>query len=368
MRIAVFVAVVQSILFLGHAIIYETWMVLWGAPGASVLLAVRVMLAFLSVSFVAASILAFRFANPFVRGFYCLAAGWLGLLNFFLCGACLTWIAYGLARVLGWGASGQPLIAAFFVLAVVVSFYGIVNASRVRTKRISLKLPNLPESWRGRTAVLVSDTHLGHVRNYGFSRRIVTMLCALRPDVVFIAGDLYDGTRADLHRLAEPWSQLSAPLGAFFVAGNHEEFTDPPKYLDAVRSAGIRVLNNEKVIVDGLQIVGTDYRASVRPRRFESVLRAAALDPHRASILLSHAPRHLPIAERAGISLQLSGHTHRGQVLPVRWIVERIFGPYAYGLHPFGKMMVYTSCGAGTWGPPLRVGADPEIVLIRFDS
>ena len=103
------------------------------------------------------------------------------------------------------------------------------------------------------------------------------------------------------------------------------------------------------------------------PNRFESILGSLAIDSNRASILLSHAPHHLEIPERAGISLQLSGHTHHGQMVPSSWIVERIFGPYAYGLHAFGNMMVYTSCGAGTWGPPMRVGTDPEVVLIRFE-
>ena len=93
--------------------------------------------------------------------------------------------------------------------------------------RVTIKLANLPDSWRGRTAALVSDTHLGHVRNRRFLRRIVALLTRLRPDVVFIAGDVYDGTRADADRLAEPWSRLSAPLGAYFVGGNHEEFTSP---------------------------------------------------------------------------------------------------------------------------------------------
>ena len=366
-RIAVFVAIVQLILLLGHAAVYETWIGLWGAPSASVLLWFRVAIAVLAASFVVASILAFWFSNAFVRAFYSIAAGWLGFLNFFLCGTVLSWVAYGLAWALGWRASGRPIVTVFFFLAAIVSVYGIVNAGRVRIKRISVKLPNLPEAWRGRTAALVSDLHLGHVRGYRFSRRIVAMISALRPEIVFIAGDLYDGTRADLHRLAEPWSQLSAPLGIYFVAGNHEEFTEPTKYLDAVRGAGIRVLNNEKAIVDRMQLVGVNYHSSVNPRRFGSILRDVALDPNCASILLSHAPHRLPIAEQAGISLQLSGHTHRGQLIPARWMVERIFGPYAHGLHPFGNMMVYTSSGAGTWGPPLRVGTDPEIVLIRFD-
>ena len=95
-------------------------------------------------------------------------------------------------------------------------------------------------------------------------------------------------------------------------------------------------------------------------------LERAEIDRNQASILLSHSPRALPIAEDAGISLQLSGHTHRGQIFPFTWFTRRIFGEYTYGLKRFGELMVYTSSGAGTWGPPLRVGTQPEIVLIQF--
>ena len=192
------------------------------------------------------------------------------------------------------------------------------------------------------------------------------MLAELKADVIFIAGDLYDGLATDVNGLAGTWSSLKAPFGVFFVAGNHEEFGNPSKYFAAIARAGIRVLNNEWVSVDGLQIIGVDYRASVHSDSFASVLQNARLDPSRASILLSHSPHQLKIPERAGISLQLSGHTHHGQIIPAMWIVDRIFGPYAYGLHRFRNMMVYTSCGVGTWGPPMRVGTDPEIVLITF--
>ena len=104
--------------------------------------------------------------------------------------------------------------------------YGVINGEWTRVRRITVKLPRLPESWRGRTAVLVSDVHLGNYRAFGFIRRVVKMVLRLNPDVVFIAGDLYDGTPADLARLAEPLRMLKPPLGAFFVEGNHEEFTD----------------------------------------------------------------------------------------------------------------------------------------------
>jgi len=242
-----------------------------------------------------------------------------------------------------------------------------VNSSWIRVVRLSVKLPNLPPSWRGRTAAVVSDLHLGPVRNTGFLRRIVKELSRLHPDVLFVPGDLYDGTAADLERLAKPWGAFHAPLGSYFVTGNHEQFTDPTKYVTAVRQAGIRVLENEKIVVDGLQIVGVHYRDASNVRKFRSILRQAAIDRNTASILLVHNPNRLPLAAEAGISLQLSGHTHRGQFFPWTLAVSRIYRQYAYGLQRFGDLAVYTSCGVGTWGPPMRVGTNPEIVLIHFD-
>ena len=123
---------------------------------------------------------------------------------------------------------------------------------------------------------------------------------------------MYDGTVARVRELAQPWAELAAPLGAFFVLGNHEEFTDSSKYLNAVEHSGVRS-NNEKVTVDGLQIVGVHYRDSTNDDHFRSVLQRADVDRDRASILLTHAPDRLQIAEEEGFSLQLSGHTHGGQ-------------------------------------------------------
>lgn len=366
-RLSFFIAAVQIILFLGHAIVYVTWVDLWGAPAGNGLLALRIALGVLSISFVTASMVAFRFSNIVVRTFYRVAAAWLGFLNFLVCASVVAWIAFGIAWLAGWRSGGRPIVGTLYALAVLVGIYGILNAARVRIRRVSVDLPNLPESWRERTAAFVSDLHLGHIRNVGFSRRIAELLEALDPHIVFIGGDLYDGTHVNARRVVEPWAEKQAPLGTYLIAGNHEMFAGQAS-LKAAENAGIRVLNDEKVVVDGMQIVGVDYHATASPKRFEWMLQRMDIDPNRASILLSHSPHRLAVAERAGISLQLSGHTHRGQMLPVRWMVERIFGPYAYGLHAFGKMMVYTSSGVGTWGPPMRVGTNSEIVLISFDG
>jgi uncharacterized protein len=162
-------------------------------------------------------------------------------------------------------------------------------------------------------------------------------------------------------------SELTAPHGVYFVAGNHEQFRDDSKYLNAVAAAGVRVLHNEKIEVDGLQIAGVPYRNARLPGSLASVLQAIGLDRDRASILLTHAPDHPEIAEAAGVSLQLSGHTHLGQFIPWSWIARRIYRQFVYGLSRIGKMQVFTSSGAGTWGPPLRLGSNPEIVVLQFE-
>jgi predicted MPP superfamily phosphohydrolase len=237
----------------------------------------------------------------------------------------------------------------------------------MRITRLTVRLANLPAAWHGRRAALISDVHLGHVRNGSFLRRLVAKILKEEPDAIFVAGDLYDGTAIDARRAAEPLRELVAPNGVYFVAGNHEQFGDDSKYLNAIAAAGVRVLSNEKVEVDGLQIIGVPYRNAAQDRRFASVLHDIGLDRDRASILLTHAPDHPEIAEAAGVSLQLSGHTHLGQFLPWSWMARRIYRQFVYGLSRIGKMQVFTSSGAGTWGPPLRLGSNPEIVMLQFE-
>ena len=366
-RLIIFIAIIQTILFLGHWFLYRTAVDFWRLAGTPFEGKLRLALGLLSVSFVAASLLAFRFYNMIVRLFYTAAAVWLGFLNYFFLAACSSWIAYGFFRVAGLGVNRGMLATFLFSIALVVSIYGVVNAWSTRVRRISIRLPNLPESWRGRMAALVSDTHLGHVRNLRFIRRIVAKITRLKPDLVFIAGDLYDGTAADARGLAQALRQLSAPQGAYFVTGNHEEFRDHAQYVAAMAEAGVRVLNNEKINLDGLQIIGVHHRDSVNPAHFRSILQHAAIDRTRPSILLVHTPDRTKITEEEGISLQLCGHTHRGQLFPFSWITARIYGPLVYGLTKIGNLQNFTSSGAGTWGPPLRVGTTPEIVLLQFE-
>jgi predicted MPP superfamily phosphohydrolase len=362
-----FIAVVQLILLLVHLVLYGTWRFFWGALNFRHTVELSVAFAFLSVSFVAASFVARWIFNWPARVFYTISAAWLGFVTFFFLAACACWMVYLPPLLFGIRLQRRPLAVLLFSLGLLLGVYAIGNAARIHVKSITVKLPHLPASWRGRTAALVSDLHLGHIRNRGFLRHIVGMLNRLQPDVLFIPGDLYDGTAVDLDRLAEPWAKFSAPLGACFVTGNHEQFSSAAKYLAAVQKCGLRALKNEKIILDGLQIVGVDYRDSTNEEKYRSILQHADLDRSAASILLVHSPDRLRIAAEAGISLQLSGHTHRGQFFPFTLLISRLYDEFAYGLHRFEGLEVYTSSGAGTWGPPMRLGTFPEIVLIHFE-
>ena len=366
-RLITFIAVLQSVLLLAHFVLYKTWVFSCVSAHASGPWLKLVALV-LSLSFVPASLLAFRYTNLFVRVFYRIAAVWIGLLSFLFIAAVGSWLVLATARMSGVAIDFHRVVQLLFGVAAISGIYGIVNASLTRVTRTIVRLENLPEAWRGRKAALISDLHLGPVRNGSFLRRIIAKVLDEKPDAIFIAGDLYDGTAIDAASAAKPLNKLTAaPHGVYFVAGNHEQFHDENEYLRAVESAGVRVLSNEKLDVDGLQIAGIPYAHAANPRTFTSVLRDLRPAPDRASILLTHAPDYPEIAEAAGFSLQLSGHTHLGQFVPWSWIAMRIYKQFVYGLSWIGKMQVFTSSGAGTWGPPLRLGSNPEIVVLQFE-
>jgi len=365
-RFILFVGIVQSILFLGHWFLCRTLVRFLGLTNPSILFTLRVAMALLSVSPVATSFLTFRYSSLLVQYVSTGAASWLGIFYFLILAALFAWILSGLARLFHFPVDHRLLTEILFAMALIASLYGFINAGVIRTTRLSLELPGLSNPWKGKTAIWVSDTHLGQVRNYGLAKKTAAMIQNLRPDIVFIGGDLYDSEAVNLDKVTEPFSRISAPYGTYFITGNHEEFYDNTKYLQAVRCAGIRVLYNEMVEIDGLQIVGVDYRDTRREDQFKMILEKIGIDRHKPSILLKHAPFHLEVAKEQGMSLQLSGHTHHGQVFLFRFITSRVYQGYDYGLKWFGNLLVYTSSGAGTWGPPMRVDSKPEIVVIEF--
>jgi predicted MPP superfamily phosphohydrolase len=365
------IVVIQLFLCAAHWFMYRTWIDFWLPMSPTAVLALRTALGVLSLIFVAASLLSFRFSNPLVRFFYLFSALWMGLANFLFVGAGIAWLADLVLRFsvpTATRIADRPYVAAALLVAVIATaVYGLVNARAVRLRRVTVQLSDLPENWRGRQALLVSDLHLGHINGLAFARRIAAKVRGLSPAIVFLPGDLFDGSKVDPLRVAAPLLELKPPLGMYFVGGNHEEFGGAARFEEALRAGGIRVLHNECADVDGLRVVGVPYGNSTYPMQMRAFLEGLQLKGGPASILLNHVPNRLPLAEHAGVSLQISGHTHGGgQMFPFNFLTRRAFGKFTYGLQSFGEMQVYTSSGAGTWGPPMRVGTHSEIVLLTF--
>ncbi len=363
-RIVAVIAVGSAVLLGATAFVSASWAAFTGLTG----LAWKLVPLLLVVGFIPATLLGFRRDHPAVRGLSLVTSSALGFLNYAVVAALAGWIVLGVATASGHPLAMRPVAFVAFGAALAVTIVGMVNAAFVRITRVTVRLAGLPEAWRDRDIALVSDLHLGNIRRRRLAARVVKKLRALDPVAVFVSGDMFDGTRIAMDPALQPWTGLRVPQGIYFVTGNHEEFHDRREALAAVRRAGLTVLQNEKIVAAGLQIVGVHDAEAAEPEVYRALLGRAGVERHRPSILLTHRPDNLPVAEQAGVSLQLSGHTHRGQFWPWSWVVGRVYGEFAYGLHSHGGLQVCTSSGAGTWGPPLRVGTRSEIVLLHLRS
>jgi predicted MPP superfamily phosphohydrolase len=367
--IIIAMAVVLIVLALAHWALYRTIVDFFSPANRIFLLVLKIGLAILALGLVVAFLLATRFDNIFVGIFYTGAMSWLGLLNFFILASILCWLVLGLSKLFSFSFDRGMLASILFSIGAILAIYGIINSGNVRINRISVKFPNLSASWRSKTAVWVSDTHLGQIRGVGFARYVASLAEQEHPDIFFIGGDLFDGEAADNEKLVEPFAKIAAPQGTYFITGNHEEFSveAKEKYLAIVRKSGIRVLDNEMINLNGLQIIGVDYNDAMDQDKFKAILQSLGIDKSQPSILLKHAPFNIPEAAEAGISLQLSGHTHQGQLFLFKYITYFVYKGFDIGPKKLGDTIVYTSSGAGTWGPPMRVDTKPDIVVIKFE-
>jgi predicted MPP superfamily phosphohydrolase len=362
--IAASAVVLQLLLFLLHAMIYETIIAAFGIESP----VLAVVLGLLSLTFVSAMVLTAVGDNVLIRAYYRLAAIWFSFVAP-LCGASVLFLVLEDVFPL-WHWTMAPATAGIvsFSLAIVAGLYGIGNSFFIRETKIVVPLENVPEIWQGRRVVFFSDVHLGAVRGTGFSRHIVAKVNALHPALVLIGGDLFDGTKCAADRYVAPFKELRAPQGVYFVTGNHEYIRRSDIFLEAIRNAGITVLDDKKVDLDGIDLIGVDWRDTETGEDLARILSMLVSDPHRPNVLVRHVPDHLDVAERAGIAFQLSGHTHRGQFWPLSIATRYFYHNFDYGLRRFGAMEVYTSSGVGTWMSPFRIGTRSEIVIIEFKT
>jgi hypothetical protein len=237
-----------------------------------------------------------------------------------------------------------------------------------RVKRVEIALARWPRALDGFRIAQISDIHIGPILGRGFAEQLVARVNALAPDLIAVTGDLVDGGVAQIGGEVEPFAALRAKYGVYFVPGNHDFYSGVDGWLDRVRALGLRVLRNERVPIGGeagFDLAGVDdHRGDWRRGSTEDVAAAVAgRDPQRALVLLAHDPATFEAAVGAGVDLQISGHTHGGQIWPFNAFV-RISTPFVAGLHARGASQIYVTRGVGFWGPPMRLFAPSEIAEI----
>ena len=255
----------------------------------------------------------------------------------------------------------KPQAAAFMItgIAAALSMYGIINALFVTVKTVNIPMQGLKNPLR---IVQLSDIHVGTIHNSGFLTRIVDKTNALAPDLVLITGDLFDGIGPVNRQTIEPLTKLMAKT--YFVIGNHERYDDMEKIQSILPDTGVEMLRNRIAEFRDVQIVGVD--APLRDgEKNNPVVGTLPIDRARPSILMYHVPVGIDEAVKAGIKLQLSGHTHNGQLFPFTLFAKLLY-PQVKGLYTINGMHLYVSPGTGTWGPPMRIGSSNEITLINL--
>ncbi len=263
------------------------------------------------------------------------------------------------------------IFSVLFVAGLLV--FGFINARRPIIKNITIDISKHSNEFKELDIVVVSDIHLGTIIGNGYLSRIVSEINSLKPDIILIAGDLLDEDLEPVIRqnLGETLKMLEAPKGVFAIMGNHEYIGGVEAASIYLRDHGIVVLKDSVVLIDNsIYIIGRDDKESARfgsntRRTLQELYNDYNIDESLPVIVLDHQPVDINNAVLLNADVQFSGHTHKGQIWPINYLVNAIF-KVGYGHQKINKTNVIVTSGIGTWGPPIRIGSRPEILSVKF--
>ena len=265
----------------------------------------------------------------------------------------------------------QILFIVSVVIAAVMVLAGYINARNPRVKELSLKIDKPGHGMKELTISMASDIHLGTIIRKAKAKELVRLLNAPRPDLILLAGDVVDEDLAPVIKdnIGEALCELKARIGVYAITGNHEYIGGAGPAVEYLEKHCIRMLRDTAVLVNGqFYLVGRDDRDKPRftgkPRKELSEILNKA-DHAYPIILMDHQPFNLEKSADNGVDLQLSGHTHNGQIWPFSYITRAIY-ELSWGYKKIRNTHVYVSCGFGTWGPPVRLGSRPEVLIIHL--
>ena len=381
-QIAIFLSIFALILGIGHFYLFERigYYLALSAQARVVAGTVLAVLAIMTLVSLPLSRVLPRWAASLLAW---IVYPWMGIAFLLLAAFMVTDIVWILLNLVPPGDLPEPYMVlqrCFGVVALsavgAVAAFALWNGLRpVRVREVSVQLKRLPKSLDGVRLVQLTDLHIGPLIDGAWLRRIVERVNKVKPDLVVITGDLIDGTVQELGAHVAPLAELQAPV--YFVTGNHEYYSGVEEWCALLEKMGVRVLRNARAAVtagsagESFDLAGVDDWASGSfPGEGPDLQKAlAGRDESRALVLLAHQPAAADEAAAAGVDLQLSGHTHGGQIWPFTYLVY-LQQPYTQGLfrHKDTALQVYVSPGTGFWGPPMRLGTLAEITHITLRS
>lgn len=292
--------------------------------------------------------------NFFIRAYYTISFTWLGALLYVFCVLLIYEIIHRFIKL--------PLKVwryVVFSVSAVIILVAIVNGQIIRVKEIDLDLADLQQPVK---LVQLSDLHIGTVHNSSYLREIIRKVNNLNPDIVVITGDFFDGSSFLHQDLVDDLSLLEAP--SYLSIGNHENYEGVGAVAELMSETKTVLLQNEKIDFKDLEIIAINHPLD-EDFSAEPDFSEIDISQNKSSVLLFHQPTGMESSAKAGIDLQLSGHTHAGQLFPFNFVVK-LWYPYFKGLYEINNMNLYVSAGTGTWGPAMRLGSSSEITVFNL--
>lgn len=362
----IFFALATIVLIAGHALFWYIFIKLFHIIALHTQIIVALVIFGLFLSAVVSSYVSHKWDNWLTRTYYIFSGFWIGLfINLCLMALLILLLKLG-GLILGFVLPYWLIKTIFFGGALVFSLFGVYRVWMPQITSYEVSIKDLPEAWNNKTIVQLSDVHLGPVYQENFFYRLIKKINELKPEAVFITGDLFDGTEAGFAWLNHPFAKLQAPKGIYYGFGNHDLYLGFNRVIALLKENPVKILDNKMVVVDGLQIIGVNYSFNSSFDLEEEILKQVNYSRTKPSILLLHAPHNIELAKKAGIDLQLSGHTHDGQLWPFNHVIQWAHKGYGYGFFKEDDFSLVVNSGAGTWGPPMRTAARSEIVKITL--
>ena len=384
-----FSLVIPIVLFAFHWLVYDFFVRAFAVKNKKTKLKIRLTLLLLFLSFVFSFILLRWQENLFTQILNFSFGLWMGMLVNLVSIIILAWIIVGIIRIFG-KKINLKLVAKFVILIVFFcSSFGVWNAVVPQIKNVEVSIKNLPPEWQGKTIVQITDLHLGSVLGESFLNRVVSEINKIDAEIVVITGDLLDGNTDGVSSFINLLDEIKTKKGVYFVTGNHENYRGIEDSLAILGETEVNILDDEIVDLDGLQLIGISYPNFGEVKNIQEIIQNNKnFNPDQPNVLLYHPPVSVELKkeedanlhqnlywspntnfranEELGIDLQLSGHTHRGQMFPFTLLAKWIFNGYEYGLYEEGDFSIYVSSGTGVWGPTMRIGTQSEIVAIKL--